>query len=151
MVSIRLYPERDRHRRPRAVVASMAACFDRDPGRYDWQHYMPLIERKPGALRNGAPFADMPEPLLRLRGLLLARGRRPVMARCWRPSPTHGLDAVLVAVELVLESGGPSAEHVENVLTGSRRTATANHRDRPARGRPHRWRRPIVTTACARR
>ena len=35
--------------------------------RYDWQHYIPLIQRKPGALRNGAPFADMPEPLQRLR------------------------------------------------------------------------------------
>jgi hypothetical protein len=30
--------------------------------------------------------------------------------------PTHGLDAVLVAAELVLESGRPSAEHVLNVL-----------------------------------
>jgi hypothetical protein len=35
--------------------------------RYDWQHYIPLLQRKPGALRNGAPFADMPEPLQRLR------------------------------------------------------------------------------------
>ena len=30
--------------------------------------------------------------------------------------PRHGLEAVLVAVELVLESGNPSAEHIENVL-----------------------------------
>ena len=30
--------------------------------------------------------------------------------------PKHGLEAVLVAVELVLESGNPSAEHIENVL-----------------------------------
>ena len=27
---------------------------------YDWQHYVPLLQRKPGALRNGAPFADRP-------------------------------------------------------------------------------------------
>jgi hypothetical protein len=31
--------------------------------------------------------------------------------------PTAGLAAVLVAVELVVESGVLSAEHVENVLT----------------------------------
>jgi len=30
--------------------------------------------------------------------------------------PAHGLEAVLVAVELVLESGVPSVEHVINVL-----------------------------------
>ena len=30
--------------------------------------------------------------------------------------PTYGLEAVLVAVELVLESGIHSAEHVQNVL-----------------------------------
>ena len=30
--------------------------------------------------------------------------------------PAHGLEAVLVAVELVLESGVPSIEHMLNVL-----------------------------------
>lgn len=38
------------------------------------------------------------------------------MARVLSAVPTHGLEAVLVAVELVLESGRPSAEHVLNVL-----------------------------------
>jgi hypothetical protein len=38
---------------------------------YDWQHYIPLLQRKPGALRNGAPFVDMPEPLQQLRQRLL--------------------------------------------------------------------------------
>jgi hypothetical protein len=85
--------------------------------RYDWQHYIPLIERKPGALRNGAPFADMPEPLLRLRGLLLKReGGDRIMAKVLAAVPKFSLEAVLVAVELVVESGNPSAEHIENVL-----------------------------------
>ena len=30
-----------------------------------------VLQRKPGALRNGAPFADMPEALQRLRQELL--------------------------------------------------------------------------------
>lgn len=25
---------------------------------YDWQHYIDLVQRKPGALRNGTPFLD---------------------------------------------------------------------------------------------
>lgn len=117
MVSIRIYPERIELVAHDAVVASHVRCFERNQIHYDWQHYIPLIERKPGALRNGAPFADMPEPLLRLRGLLLKReGGDRVMAKVLAAVPKSGLEAVLVAVELVLESGNPSAEHVENVL-----------------------------------
>ena len=39
-----------------------------------------------------------------------------VMAQVLAAVPTAGLAAVLVAVELVVESGVLSAEHVENVL-----------------------------------
>ncbi|WP_442777475.1 IS21 family transposase [Sphaerotilus montanus] len=117
MVSIRIYPERIDFVAHDAVVASHPRSFERKQVRYDWQHYIPLIERKPGALRNGAPFADMPGPLQRLRGLLLKReGGDRIMAKVLAAVPKSGLEAVLVAVELVLESGNPSAEHVENVL-----------------------------------
>ena len=39
------------------------------------------------------------------------------MAKVLAAVPRHGLEAVLVAVDLVLESGNPSPEHVENVLS----------------------------------
>ncbi len=72
---------------------------DRGQTRYDWQHYIPLVQRKPGALRNGAPFADMPEPLQRLQRALLEReGGDRVMAQVLAAVPEAGLDAVLVAV-----------------------------------------------------
>jgi hypothetical protein len=117
MVSIRTYPERIDFVAHDSVVASHPRCFGRNETRYDWQHYIPIIERKPGALRNGAPFADMPEALQRLRGLLLKReGGDLVMAKVLAVVPKHGLEAVLVAVELVLESGNLSVEHIENVL-----------------------------------
>ena len=116
-VSIRIYPERIDFAAHDAVVASHARCFERNQTRYDWQHYIPLVQRKPGALRNGAPFADMPEPLQRLRGLLLRHeGGDRVMAKVLAAVPQYGLEALLVAVELVLESGHPSVEHIENVL-----------------------------------
>lgn len=57
MVSIRTYPERIDFVAHDAAVASHSRCFGRKETRYDWQHYIPIIERKPGALRNGAPFA----------------------------------------------------------------------------------------------
>ena len=117
IVGIRVYPERIDLVAQEVIVASHGRSFGRGETRYDWQHYVSLIERKPGALRNGAPFADLPAPLQRLRGLLLKReGGDRVMAKVLAAVPRHGLEAVLVAVELVLESGNASAEHIENVL-----------------------------------
>jgi hypothetical protein len=117
IVSIRVYPERVDLVAHDQIVASHLRCFERNQTRYDWMHYIPIIERKPGALRNGAPFADMPEPLRRLRPLLLKReGGDRLMAKVLAAVPRHGLEPVLVAVELVLESGNVSTEHVENVL-----------------------------------
>ena len=40
---------------------------------YDWRHYLAVIQRKPGALRNGAPFAELPEAFRKLQAQLLRR------------------------------------------------------------------------------
>ena len=117
-ISKHFYPERIDIVFEEAVVASHARLFERGQNCYDWRHYIALTERKPGSLRNGAPFADMPEPLIRLQRLLLKReGGDRVMSQVLAAVPKAGLEAVLVAVELVLESGAVSAEHVLNVLT----------------------------------
>jgi transposase len=117
MVSIRLYPERVACVAQDGEIIRHERLFDRGQTRYDWQHYLPLIERKPGALRNGAPFADLPAPLQRLRTLLLKRdGGDRIMAEVLATVPKAGLEAVLVAVDLVLESGAVNAEHIHNVL-----------------------------------
>ncbi|MDR2155526.1 MAG: IS21 family transposase [Burkholderiaceae bacterium] len=117
VVGIRIYPQRIDFVAHNTIVASHVRAFGRAETRYDWQHYIPLIERKPGALRNGAPFADMPAPLLKLRALLLRHeGGERTVAKVLAAVPRYGLDAVLVAVELVLESGNVSVEHVQNVL-----------------------------------
>jgi hypothetical protein len=98
-------------------VASHARLADKGHVRYDWQHYIALVQRKPGALRNGAPFADLPTPLQRLRqGLMRHSGGDKVMAQVLAAVPTAGLEAVLVAVELVVETGALSAQHVLNVV-----------------------------------
>ena len=104
----------------------MSACWIATVS-YDWQHYLPLIERKPGALRNGAPFADLPAPLRQLKhGLGRHAGGDRIMAQVLAAVPVAGLDAVLVAVELVLESGSLSAEHILNVVARGRdRTTTS--------------------------
>jgi hypothetical protein len=116
-VSTRLYPSRVEIASDETIVASHARVADRGHICYDWQHYIALVQRKPGALRNGAPFADMPEPLLRLRqGLMRVEGGDKTMAQVLNCVSIHGLESVLVAVELVIESGALSTEHVLNVL-----------------------------------
>lgn len=121
MVSARLYPERVVIVGGEAVVAHHARLRERGGTAFDWQHYVPLLARKPGALRNGAPFADLPEPLQQLRRALLREtGGDRMMAQVLAMVPHAGLDAVLVAVELALEAAPPSVrvsvEHVQNVL-----------------------------------
>jgi hypothetical protein len=120
-VSTRLYPTRVQVLASEVIVADHERQSEAGKTRYDWQHYIPLVQRKPGALRNGAPFMDLPEPLQRLRrGLLRESGGDRLMAQVLALVPAAGLEAVLVAVELALEampaSGRVSAEHVINVL-----------------------------------
>jgi len=121
LVSTRLYPGKVQVVADDKMVASHERLSNRGETRYDWQHYIPLLQRKPGALRNGAPFADMPEALQQLRRALLRNaGGDRVMAQVLALVPSAGLDAVLVAAELALEgappSGRVSVEHVVNVL-----------------------------------
>lgn len=97
---------------------TLKRSFERDQTIYDWTHYISLIERKPGALRNGAPFKAMPEPLLELqRQLLKNPGGDRVMAKVLNAVTLHGLEPVLVAVELALQAGRVSGEHVLNILS----------------------------------
>ena len=121
MVSTRLYPGRVAVIAGDALMASHERLANEGQTRYDWQHYIPLIQRKPGALRNGAPFADLPEALQQLRRALLRDpGGDRMMAQVLALVPTAGLEAVLVAAALALESAPPSGrisvEHVINVL-----------------------------------
>ena len=121
LVSTRLYPNRVDVAAVDTLVASHCRLAGSGQTTYDWQHYIDLVQRKPGALRNGAPFLDLPPPLLRLRQSLLRHtGGDRVMAQVLAAVPQAGLEAVLVAVEVVLESAAPSgsisAEHVRNVL-----------------------------------
>jgi transposase len=117
VISLHIYPEELVLVADGEEIARHVRRFDRYLTLYNWQHYIPLISQKPGALRNGAPFAVMPGALLNLQHHLLKhQGGDRVMAQVLSAIPLHGLDAVLVAAELALESGRPSGEHVLNVL-----------------------------------
>lgn len=118
ILSLRVYPEQLVLVADGVEVARHVRSFERDQTFYDWQHYIALVETKPGALRNGAPFKTMPEALQTLqRHLLRHSGGDRLMTQVLAAVPVHGLEAVLVAAEIALEAGRPSAEHVLNVLS----------------------------------
>ena len=117
MVSLRVYPDSLFVVAQDGTNVRLTRCFERDQTIYDWQHYIELIQRKPGALRNGAPFKEMPAPLQELqRQLLKHPGGDRVMAQVLGAVNLHGLEAVLVATELALQAGRVSAQHILNVL-----------------------------------
>src|SRR5271166_3743156 len=57
-VEIRAYADRIVIRQDGAIVGQHARRFGRGETIYDPWHYVPVLARKPGALRNGAPFKD---------------------------------------------------------------------------------------------
>jgi hypothetical protein len=57
-VEVHAYADRVVIRQDGATVAEHRRCFGRGQTVYDPWHYVPVLARKPGALRNGAPFKD---------------------------------------------------------------------------------------------
>ncbi len=95
------------------------AHWHRKPGKviYDWRHYLAVIQRKPGALRNGAPFTEMPDIFRRLQDHMLRKeGGDREMVDILSLVLHHDESAVLRAVELALESGVPTKTHILNLL-----------------------------------
>ena len=121
-VSLRVYPERIVIAAEGQILCQHARIIERShhlPGRtiYDWRHYLAVIQRKPGALRNGAPFTEMPEAFRQLQGHLLKRpGGDREMVEILALVLQHEEQAVLCAVELALEAGVATKTHILNLL-----------------------------------
>src|SRR5207248_1109488 len=55
-VEVQAYADRIVIRQEGQIVGEHARCFGRGETIFDPWHYVPVLARKPGALRNGAPF-----------------------------------------------------------------------------------------------
>ena len=82
----RVYPERIVIAAEGQILCEHPRIIDRAhhrPGRtvYDWHHYLAVIQRKPGALRNGAPFIELPEAFRLLQSQLLDVYKRQALKR----------------------------------------------------------------------
>ena len=84
---------------------------------YDWRHYLAVLQRKPGALRNGAPFAEFPPAFKQLQDLMLRKaGGDREMVDILALVLHHDEQAMLVAVEMALAEGVATKTHVLNLL-----------------------------------
>jgi hypothetical protein len=125
-VEIRAYADRIELRQDGRLVGEHARCFGRDQTIYDPWHYVPVLARKPGALRNGAPFKDwvLPASLERVRRKLAAApdGDRQ-MVEILTAVLSDGLPAVEVACAEALREGVHSAAVILNILARRREPA----------------------------
>jgi transposase len=125
-VEIRAYAERIEIRQDGRVVGDHPRSFGRDQTVFDPWHYVPVLARKPGALRNGAPFKDwvLPPGLERVRRKLAgsADGDRQ-MVRILTAVLSDGLPAVEAASQAALREATHSADVILNILSRHREPA----------------------------
>ena len=125
-VEIRAYADRIELRQDGRPVGEHRRCFGRDQTVFDPWHYVPVLARKPGALRNGAPFKDwvLPAGLERIRRKLAgaADGDRQ-MVSILTAVLSDGLPAVEAACLEALREGVHSADVILNILARRREPA----------------------------
>lgn len=128
-VQVQAYASKLVIRQDGAIVGEHARCFARDRTIYDPWHYVPVLARKPGAIRNGAPFKEMRLPSamatvqVRLSGLV--DGDRQ-MVSLLLAAHELGIDAVETACAEALDAGLRSADMILNILSHHRQEIIAD-------------------------
>ena len=122
-VEIRAYADRIELRQDGRMVGEHTRNFGRDQTVYDPWHYVPVLARKPGALRNGAPFKDwvLPAGIARVRRKLagVEDGDRQ-MVSILGAVLQDGLPAVEAACSQAMREGVCSADVIINILSRQR-------------------------------
>ena len=118
-VEILSYADRIVIRQDGVIVGEHEHRFGRNQTVFDPWHYAPVLTKKLGALRNGAPFKNwvLPSGLARVRRKLAKiDGGDRQMVDVLAAVPTDGLAAVDAACREALEAGAVSADVVLNAL-----------------------------------
>jgi hypothetical protein len=122
-MEIHAYADRIIIRQDGIVVGEHPRCFGREETIYDPWHYVPVLARKPGALRNGAPFKDwvLPSAMEKIRRKLAgsADGDRQ-MVKILAAVLDDGLPTVETACVEALAEGVHSADVIINILARRR-------------------------------
>lgn len=122
-VSLRAYADRLVIVAEAHVIAVHERVFSRDHNLrgktlYDWRHYLSVVQRKPGALRNGAPFNELPDSFRQLQTRLLTHpGGDREMVDILALVLLHDESLVERAVAEALRMEQLSKQHVLNCLS----------------------------------
>jgi hypothetical protein len=122
-VDVHAYADRLVIRQDGEIVGEHPRRFGRNQTVYDPWHYVPVLARKPGALRNGAPFKDwvLPGALERVRRRLAQvddGGRQ--MVEILSAVTTDGIGPVEAACAQAIADGTVSADVILNILARRR-------------------------------
>jgi hypothetical protein len=115
------------------IIAEHPRHFGRDQLVCDPWHYLPVLEKKPGALRHGAPFQDWDLPVsikvIRDRILKQDKGDRAFvdLLLMTRSLEACDLETLEVACDLTLQTGIISSAIVLNEMRRLTEAATPKY------------------------
>lgn len=143
VVSVRITASQIRVVAGEQTIAEHTRCFSYDQMLCNPWHYLPVLEKKPGALRHGAPFQEweLPPAIHQVRQKLLKQpqGDR-AFVDCLLLAREHGIEALQIACECALESGVVTGSIVQNelrrLIEPSRPKTLAVHQDWPLQYEP---------------
>ncbi len=119
-VDVRVYPEKIIIVSKREIIGQHARSFDRHKRILDPYHYVDLLDRKPGALKNGLPFKDwkLPESILKVKAVLMSKdGGDKEMSSILVALKEYGVEAVEVACDLALHDAVVNSQYILNYVT----------------------------------
>ncbi len=105
-ISLRAYASRVVLVAEQTIIAIHQRSFQKNDHVFDPWHYVPLFKQKPGALRNGAPFAQwkLPSSMLEIKKHYLKRtGGDKDFVNLLLQIQIHGMETVTLACELAIE------------------------------------------------
>lgn len=120
VVQVRVYANRIIFVSDGKIIGEHERSFERNKTIFDPWHYVPVLERKPGALRNGAPFRnwELPDAMKKVFNGL--KNRFPdwdhQFVAILNAVPFYGLEEVNKACQDALKVGAVSKEVVLNLL-----------------------------------
>jgi len=104
-VSLRAYADRITLVSGHEVIAEHKRRFTKNISYFEPWHYVPLLVRKPGALRDGAPFVEwqLPVAMNKIKDLYMnTKGGDRDFVELLMQAQQHGMEAVAMACDLAV-------------------------------------------------
>ena len=119
-VAVRIYHNRIVAIADNKEIGSHERSFERNRTLYNPYHYLRLLAKKPGALRNGAPFKnwELPEAIKKVDALLKNKPNGShEMVEILASILDYGCETVEIACDLAIQDGVVNANTILNAMT----------------------------------